>query len=50
MLGRKYMGVVRSTVIIDPHGMVARVFERVKDAAGHPGEVEVALKTSRAAR
>ena len=43
MMGKKYMGVVRSTVIIDPQGTVARVFEKVKDAASHPSEVEEAL-------
>jgi peroxiredoxin Q/BCP len=44
MMGKKYMGVVRSTVIIDPEGEVARVFEKVKDAGVHPAEVEVALR------
>ena len=50
MLGRKYMGVVRSTAIIDPQGKVARTFEKVKDAAGHPAEIEAALKELRGAR
>ena len=44
MMGKKYMGIVRSTVIIDPQGKVARVFDKVKDAASHPAEVEAALK------
>jgi len=44
LMGKKYMGIVRSTVIIDPQGKVARVFEKVKDAAAHPGEVEAALR------
>ena len=44
MMGKKYMGIVRSTVIIDPQGKVARVFEKVKDAGSHPAEVEVALR------
>jgi peroxiredoxin Q/BCP len=43
MMGKKYMGIVRSTVIIDPQGKVARVFEKVKDAATHPAEVGDAL-------
>jgi peroxiredoxin Q/BCP len=43
MMGKKYMGIVRSTVIIDPQGKVARVFEKVKDAAAHPAEVGDAL-------
>ena len=47
MLGKKYMGVVRSTVIIDPTGKVARVFEKVKDAGVHPAEVLAALKELR---
>jgi peroxiredoxin Q/BCP len=49
MLGKKYMGIVRSTVIIDPEGKVARIFEKVRDAAEHPAEVEAALKELRAA-
>lgn len=44
MMGKKYMGIVRSTVIIDPQGRVVRVFEKVKDAGSHPAEIEVALK------
>lgn len=43
-LGKEYMGVVRSTVIIDPKGKVARTFEKVRDAGEHPAEVETALK------
>lgn len=38
------MGVVRSTVLIDPEGKVAHTFEKVRDAAAHPAEVEAALK------
>ena len=44
MMGKKYMGIVRSTVIIDPQGKVARIFEKVKDAASHPAEIENALR------
>ena len=44
MMGKKYMGIVRSTVIIDPQGRVVRVFEKVKDAGSHPAEVEHALR------
>jgi peroxiredoxin Q/BCP len=43
MMGKKYMGIVRSTVIIDPQGKVARVFAKVKDAESHPAEVTDAL-------
>jgi len=49
-LGKEYMGVVRSTAIIDPQGNVARTFEKVKDAAAHPAEVEAALKELRGGR
>lgn len=38
MYGRKYMGVQRSTVLIDPEGVVRFVWPTVK-ARGHAGEV-----------
>jgi len=38
MYGRKYMGVERTTFVIDPDGLIARVFEKVKPA-GHAEEV-----------
>lgn len=38
MYGRKYMGVARTTFIIDKQGRIARVFEKVKTAA-HEQEV-----------
>ena len=47
MMGKKYMGVVRSTVIIDPGGNVAHVFEKVKEAGVHPAEVLAVLKELR---
>ena len=47
MMGKKYMGVVRSTVIIDPKGKVAHVFPKVKDAGAHPAEVEKTLEKLR---
>lgn len=43
MYGRKYMGILRTTFIIDGRGRIARVFEKVKPA-GHAGEVLTALK------
>lgn len=43
MLGKKYMGVVRATFIIDEEGRIARVFEKVK-AEGHAAEVSRALE------
>lgn len=48
-MGREYMGVVRSTFIIDPAGKVGHVFPKVPDAAAHPGEVEAALSALRGA-
>jgi thioredoxin-dependent peroxiredoxin len=44
MMGKKYMGVVRSTVIIDPAGKVVHVFPKVSDAGLHPAEVLAVLK------
>ncbi len=43
MYGRKYMGVVRTTVVIDERGKIKKVFEKVK-IAGHVDEVMKALK------
>ena len=45
-MGKEYLGVVRSTAIIDPNGKVARVFEKVSSAE-HPAEVEAALRELR---
>lgn len=47
MMGKKYMGVVRSTVIIDPTGKVAHVVPKVSDAGVHPAEVLALLKVLR---
>jgi peroxiredoxin Q/BCP len=38
MYGRKYMGVARTTFVIDRQGKIAHVFEKVK-TAGHDQEV-----------
>ena len=43
MYGKKYMGVERTTYIIDPKGKIARVFEKVK-VPGHVDAVLAALK------
>ncbi|HET7604029.1 MAG TPA: thioredoxin-dependent thiol peroxidase [Gemmatimonadales bacterium] len=43
MYGRKYMGILRTTFIIDEKGRIARVFEKVKPA-GHAEEVLSALQ------
>ena len=42
MYGRKYMGVVRTTFIIDPKGRIAKVFEKVQPE-DHGTEVAEAI-------
>lgn len=42
LYGRKFMGIVRTTVIIDEKGKVAKVFPKVK-VAGHVDEVLASL-------
>ena len=44
MYGRKYMGVARTTFIIDKTGKIAKIFEKVKPQ-GHEEEVLAALKS-----
>ena len=41
MYGRKYMGIERSTFLVDANGTVARVWRKVK-VDGHAGEVATA--------
>jgi len=43
MYGKKYMGVARTTFIIDKNGRIAKVFEKVKPE-GHEQEIITALK------
>ena len=43
MYGRKYMGVLRSTFVIDGKGRIVRIFEKVK-AKGHAAQVLAALR------
>jgi peroxiredoxin Q/BCP len=43
MYGRKYMGVVRTTFIVNEQGVITHVFEKVK-VKGHVDEVLEALK------
>lgn len=38
LYGRKFMGIVRTTFVIDPAGKIAKVFSKVK-VKGHVGEV-----------
>ena len=47
--GRTYMGVRRSTFLVDPDGVIARTWPRVK-AEGHAAEVLAALDEERAGR
>ncbi len=42
MYGRKYMGVERTTFVIDGAGKIAEIFVKVKPA-GHAADVEAAL-------
>jgi len=42
MYGRKYMGVVRTTFIIDAEGMISHIFPKVK-VEGHTEEILKAL-------
>ena len=48
-LGRTYMGIIRSTFLIDPDGRIVRTWPKVK-ADGHPAEVLAAIAEERAAR
>jgi len=43
MYGKKYMGVERSTFLIDKEGKISRIFPKVKPA-GHAAEVLAALE------
>jgi peroxiredoxin Q/BCP len=47
--GMKRMGVARTTFIVDPKGMIARVFEKV-DPTGHGEEVAKAIADLRKGR
>jgi peroxiredoxin Q/BCP len=49
MWGRKYMGVLRSTFVIDPDGRIAKIFRGVKPK-GHAEEVTRVLSDAAAAR
>ena len=44
MYGKKYMGVARTTFIVNKDGKIAKIFEKVKPE-GHNAEVIAALKT-----
>ena len=44
MYGKKTTGVIRSTALIDPRGVVAKHWKRVAKAADHPEQVLAALE------
>ncbi|HEY7599149.1 MAG TPA: peroxiredoxin [Candidatus Limnocylindrales bacterium] len=46
--GRRYMGVQRATLLLDPQGVVRRAWPKVR-AAGHAAEVLAALEEEQAA-
>lgn len=46
--GREYMGIVRSSFLVDPSGRIARAWPRVK-ADGHAADVLAALAEAKAA-
>ena len=47
MYGREYMGVVRTTVLIDPEGVVRHIWPKVK-VKGHADQVLEKLKEMKA--
>jgi peroxiredoxin Q/BCP len=47
MYGRKYQGILRTTVLIDEQGRVSRLFAKVKPK-GHAAEVLAALRGDQA--
>ena len=47
--GREYMGLIRSSFLIDPDGRIARVWPKVK-ADGHAAQVFAALNEAKARR
>lgn len=46
MFGKKYMGIARTTFLIDPDGRIARVFEKV-NPLGHAADVAEAIEALR---
>ena len=46
MFGKKYMGIARTTFIIDPDGRIAQVFDKV-NPLGHAGDVAKAVESLR---
>lgn len=46
MFGKKYMGIDRTTFVIDVNGKVAKIFEKV-NISGHADEVAKAVEQAR---
>lgn len=46
MFGKKYMGIDRTTFVIDANGKVAKIFEKV-NISGHADEVAKAVEQAR---
>jgi peroxiredoxin Q/BCP len=46
MFGKKYMGIARTTFLIDPDGRIARVFDKV-NPLGHAADVASAIESLR---
>ena len=44
LFGVTYMGVKRTTFLLDKDGVIAKVFSKIRPAE-HAGEVEVSLQT-----
>jgi peroxiredoxin Q/BCP len=49
LYGREYMGIQRSSFLVDPDGRIERSWPKVK-ADGHAAEVAEALRTAKASR
>lgn len=46
MFGKKYMGIARTTFLIDPDGRIAKVFDKV-NPLGHAADVAAAIESLR---
>ena len=46
MFGKKYMGIARTTFLIDPDGRIAMVFDKV-NPLGHAADVAAAIESLR---
>ena len=46
LFGVSYMGIERTTFLLDKNGVIAKIFPKVKPT-GHAAEVEAALQTLR---